>query len=271
MSDHFYLTLPSNSSMHVFPDNKISHFKTQLPKRISLQGEWELGLAEIHYPFDFVTIPSSQFWVGLEYNEPLLTTENVESENTKREETSKEDQGSGNMSWKKIHFKGDSFATIESLIAAMEKTEDFRRFATITCEKSCVRIKLKSGVSRMVLTPSLQRILGLHEMDVRTSVESYNLSNINACLPSQMFIYTDVIEHQHVGDVMAPLLRIVNIESSQNATGKQFVSIFTHPHYTSVLKRDFQQIEIDIRDDLGKYVPFVRGSLNVKLHFRKIK
>lgn len=271
MSDHFYLTLPSNSSMHVFPDNKISHFKTQLPKRISLQGEWELGLTEIHYPFDFVTIPSSQFWVGLEYNEALLTTESEESKNTEREETSQDNQGAGNMSWKKIHFKGESFATIDSLIAAMEKNQDFGKFVTIKSEKSCVRIKLKNGVSRLVLTPSLQRIFGLYEMDVRNSVESANLSNINACLPSQMFIYTDIIEHQHVGDVMAPLLRIVNIESSRNATGKQFVSIFTHPHYSSVLKRDFQQIEIDIRDDLGRYVPFVRGSLNVKLHFRKIK
>ena len=43
----FYVKLPSNSSMQYFSDNKTSNFVTKLPKTPQLDGEWEVGLAEI--------------------------------------------------------------------------------------------------------------------------------------------------------------------------------------------------------------------------------
>ncbi|GFU54458.1 uncharacterized protein TNCV_3024371 [Trichonephila clavipes] len=60
----FYVTLPSDSSMHFFPENKISHFKTQLPSPVCLNGEWEVGLSEIIYPhswLNFFTFTRSNF------------------------------------------------------------------------------------------------------------------------------------------------------------------------------------------------------------------
>ena len=50
MATDFYLTLPSNASMKVHPDNTLAHYITDLPQRISLSGEWECGMAEIQYP-----------------------------------------------------------------------------------------------------------------------------------------------------------------------------------------------------------------------------
>ncbi|GFS48458.1 uncharacterized protein TNCV_2297731 [Trichonephila clavipes] len=52
----FYVTLPSDSSMHFFPENKISHFKTQLPSPVCLNGEWEVGLSEIIYPHSWLNV-----------------------------------------------------------------------------------------------------------------------------------------------------------------------------------------------------------------------
>lgn len=49
-TDSFYLTLVSTASMNVFPDNKQSHFKVQLPAPISLDGDWHVGLAEAFLP-----------------------------------------------------------------------------------------------------------------------------------------------------------------------------------------------------------------------------
>ncbi|GFW99436.1 uncharacterized protein TNCV_3007381 [Trichonephila clavipes] len=42
--------------MHFFPENKISHFKTQLPSPVSLNGEWEVGLSEIIYPHSWLNV-----------------------------------------------------------------------------------------------------------------------------------------------------------------------------------------------------------------------
>ena len=50
MSDQFYLTLPSNSSMDLYPDNKISSYKVNLPNTLHLDPlKWEVGLSEIQF------------------------------------------------------------------------------------------------------------------------------------------------------------------------------------------------------------------------------
>ena len=49
MKSEFYVTLPSNSSIQYFPDNKTSNFVTKLSRTLQLDGEWEVGLAEIDY------------------------------------------------------------------------------------------------------------------------------------------------------------------------------------------------------------------------------
>ncbi len=46
----FYVTLPCNASLSVYPENRISSYTTRLAKTINLKGEWQVGLAEIEYP-----------------------------------------------------------------------------------------------------------------------------------------------------------------------------------------------------------------------------
>jgi hypothetical protein len=48
--DHFYVTLPSESSGHYFPHNTIANFRTKLATPIELElDKWEVGLVEISY------------------------------------------------------------------------------------------------------------------------------------------------------------------------------------------------------------------------------
>ena len=56
MEFEFYVTLPSNSSMQYFADNKTSNFVTKLSRPLQLNGECELGLAEIDYPHTWYNI-----------------------------------------------------------------------------------------------------------------------------------------------------------------------------------------------------------------------
>ena len=52
----FYLTLPSNSSEKYYPDNTLTHFITKLHNDLSLDGEWEVGLADIMYPRNWYNV-----------------------------------------------------------------------------------------------------------------------------------------------------------------------------------------------------------------------
>ena len=47
--DHFYITLFSNASQHIYPDNKIAAFTIQLAQPIILDPSeiWEVGLCEL--------------------------------------------------------------------------------------------------------------------------------------------------------------------------------------------------------------------------------
>ena len=49
--DHFYVTLFSNASQDIYPDNKIAAFTTQLaqPIRLDPSDIWEVGLCELSY------------------------------------------------------------------------------------------------------------------------------------------------------------------------------------------------------------------------------
>ena len=56
IESEFYVMLPSNSSMQCIADNKTSNFLTKLPRTQQLDGEWEVGLAEIDYPHTWYNI-----------------------------------------------------------------------------------------------------------------------------------------------------------------------------------------------------------------------
>ncbi len=50
MKDEFYLTLPSNAGMGLYPKNTMSQYITKLPQRLNLEGDWEVALVEIQIP-----------------------------------------------------------------------------------------------------------------------------------------------------------------------------------------------------------------------------
>src|SRR5215831_19728413 len=54
---HFYLTLPSNSSLSYYPENTLTTFTTRLANPIKLQGDWECALVEISFPRNWYTVP----------------------------------------------------------------------------------------------------------------------------------------------------------------------------------------------------------------------
>ena len=63
MASEFYLVLPSNSSMVTHPNNTLAQYITNLPRRISLSGDWECGLTEIHYPHDWYNVRNARLTV----------------------------------------------------------------------------------------------------------------------------------------------------------------------------------------------------------------
>ncbi len=58
---HFYLTLPSNASTDIFPDNKTTEYRVSLPQTLDLEGDWEVGLYSILYPNSSYTLQDDPY------------------------------------------------------------------------------------------------------------------------------------------------------------------------------------------------------------------
>ena len=63
MASEFYLVLPSNSSMVTHPTNTLAQYVTNQPRCISLSGDLECVLTEIHYPHDWYNVRNARLTV----------------------------------------------------------------------------------------------------------------------------------------------------------------------------------------------------------------
>ena len=91
-----------------------------------------------------------------------------------------------------------------------------------------------------------------------------------------IFIYTNIIEYQYVGDAKAPLLRV--IDSKHCLKNGSFCElepthriVFTNLDYKKLLSNTIQSISIDLRTETGQLVPFSgTGKVILTLQFKKI-
>ena len=81
-----------------------------------------------------------------------------------------------------------------------------------------------------------------------------------------IYVYTDVVESRIVGDSLVSLLRTLSISGRH---GDTVSDRFTNIHYVPLMYSHFHSIEVDIRDDTGRRVPFEYGRVTVTLHFRR--
>ena len=98
-------------------------------------------------------------------------------------------------------------------------------------------------------------------MYVASRVE--NLNNTNA-----IFVYSNLIQSQIVGNTLTPLLDVVAV---QGGPRDLVCSRFDKPHYKPVLRKHFSDIHISLRDDQGKPIRFEKGKVIVTLHLRRAK
>ena len=89
-------------------------------------------------------------------------------------------------------------------------------------------------------------------------------------------IYTDLIEHNIVGDTKAPLLRCFPFNSKLNSgdiiTTGQYMNCetFSNLQFRPLLKNSFHRIHIDLRDTSDEKISFVSvGITRLVLMFRK--
>lgn len=241
----FYLTLPSDSSMNYFPGNKISHFITRLPTPIELKGEWEVGLVEFIYPHTWYNVNHNTNLIGFDLNDKKLIARRIPPGFYK------------------------TVPQILNAIAIKDLEEKISFSYNLVTKRVTINVRNRA---KLILHEGLAEMLGFEpceieclDSNIEQTVESSYVADPCAHYRVLM-IYSDIVEPQIVGDVLAPLLRIVNVTGED---GEVICATFDRPHYLPVSRKSFDSLEIVIRTHLGQLTPFERGRSYVKLHFRQ--
>ena len=85
-----------------------------------------------------------------------------------------------------------------------------------------------------------------------------------------LMIYSDIYEPYVTGDVQTRLLRAVSLNIDDYTYGSTRIKNFSLPMYIPLLFNLFQTIEIDIRNQSGRVIPFDYGTLTVTRHFKRL-
>ena len=249
MESEFCVTLPSNSSMQYFPDNKTSNFVTKLSRTPQLDGEWEVGLAEIVYPHTWYNIREGKNSVEIYAPDNLYLV-------FKTAEFSIQPGY-----YEKVQDVIDALykAGISNLTDVVLSYDDASKRVTVKCGRRVV-VKLRGDIAR---------IFGfLNDTTIRASDEKGFTLALPETGNQYFYVYTDIIKSQYHDDVVVPVLRTVTVKGEH---GSYVSKNFKRPHYVPLNKKVFDTIGINIRDEAGDLVAFEHGKVIITLHFRRSK
>ena len=130
-----------------------------------------------------------------------------------------------------------------------------------------VKVRIKSNF-HLLFGDGLAAVLGFDE-DTPISKTTINphVASLAAGFHS-LYVYSDVVDAQVVGDAMVPLLRIVNVKG---VDGQTITKTFENPFYLPLSRKFINRIQCNIKDDTNHLVPFESGKLIVTLHFKRSK
>jgi hypothetical protein len=305
-NNSFYLTLPSNSSMSHYPENTVAQYKTKLYNTIELDGDWEIGLCEVEFPKSWFTIPKDGAVIiiecngcaaearrGIYDNDPPPEIESNEAhagstEGEKEDPHSKKILPTEQDMIIKVIIPGGYYEDVPDVIRTLNMliSKEFMEtsqyiyndlfFLPPKLKQNLVTRKVQILIPKnyeLTLPPSLLSILGFtnEQLPLRNQngehkeIIAQNVADISAGI-TNVYIYCDLVDFVHVGDTLSPLLRIVNA-SGEN--GEIVHTIFEQPRYLPVRRKNFDVLDINIRDSFGDIIAFQNGQTTVTLHLRR--
>lgn len=248
--NEFYITLLSNSSINYFPENKSTCFSTQLQRSIKLSGEWTVAIVELQYPCTMLSVNNKENTMRVIFKATTGSTKKV------------------------VRIEAGNYDSIDDLLLQINSNIHLNEKVEFSINMSTKRVRVHfktDEIKSLKLSNKLSLQLGFEpNTNLFYENQGSHPANVLLGITPQMFIYSDIVEPQLVGDNAAKLLRIVTVEKDKYVYGSHKMIVFSQPHYVPVLKREFETLEIDIRSDTGEYVPFEFGTVCVKLHFKKV-
>lgn len=275
--NHFYVTLPSNSSLSFYGHQKPSNYKTRLSSAVNLDPTlWEVGLSQIIYPRSWANIKDPSFTIRMPVDgaeKVPLVTHVFKLSGTRFENPAhlvadfdeKLARHVRNVPWReeiRIKFERPTQRAVIDLSEAfiLELPEQLAIPLGFGRHKNVVISGVPSDGGEYDLTTDKTRLF------IGKSIKSPHPVNPDRLI-TELYVYTSIVKPHRVGDALAPLLR--NVIDIGAGTGETVVAEFRHVHYMPLQTGCFEEIEIFLADSGGREVEFEYGDVISTLHFRR--
>jgi len=263
MSSHkFFITLPSNVKSPSHHVNIPSHFITNLASPLHLPNdEYEVALVEVSFPLIYNNVYSE---IGTSYI--------------------KFKADDGTMRKEAFRIPEQYYCSADELVDEINKLfppgfkgrldikgEEPKKYVIMTTFEF-ETIKFHSTLANMLGFDKNAMKFDIQNSAMHITINRRGTRHIAERVPSihaslfNVYIYTNIVEDQIVGNQLVPLLRTISLEGK---SGEYVHKIFDSPHYLNLATDTIQHIEVKLATDLGSLINFQTGKVIVKLHFRK--
>ena len=275
----FYLTLLSDSCLDTFPKNKQSNFTVRLDHPIIIDKEnWEVALAEIITPAEILNISDSNNFFFLRITEQAAKTIKlpfVESDVCLDQDFCID---------YKLEIPKSNYISANHLIYEMQKSIETKFKETLDQHNHSINIAYGNKSKRtkvrftgeykddmhLIFPQPLAEILGVDKTffgkPIGNEKHQFKYGVDLNTHSNRFYVYSDVANYTYIGDVTAPILRVIPFKYMQEEI--HFHQEFLNLHYVPVAKSYIDQVHISIKGDTGEDIPFITGKTLIKLHFR---
>lgn len=278
-----YLTLASDASAALFPDNRIGSFRCKLPKSLHLKRErHQIGLSYISWPHKLANIEEGHFRIRATFPDedqasrpkstlsPGLAPRGIQETIGKKIAPGHyrdvpEVLAALNDKIRACRFRAPALKNVSLATGAAQFEYDHTSERVIFAVKDALPCELKISLS-WELHAKLGYSLGRHEPTwVRAGQIGDHIVNLFSG-KNALFVYSNVVSGQRiVGNVLAALLRIVPFHGEHNSV------VQWEPQkieYCDLAYDDIDEIKIDILDDTGQIFKFLSGKVFITLHIK---
>jgi len=274
----FYLFLPSNASLDYYAESTLTNYQVKLPHPINLSGTYEVGLKEIHYPHNWemgnteLSDPEDEM-VMLIYDRATLAP--LPERHTFACVAGNKVYDSLDILMKCINDEiqtrrrntnnTDTFYTTKHHTPRVDFDKTLGRYVVHNDVSSSLKHMSEKLAKRFGFEPQQFR---LDVQQVEPLIYAKHIIRKAHHTFDYIFVYTNIIQASVVGNTVAPLLRIVDVRGQE---GDVISTVYEQPLFFKMLKNSFDSVQIKIRDDTGRPIPFrSEGRTIVVLQFRKI-
>lgn len=283
--DEFDIYLESTGSMETYQNNRMASFRNVLSEPIQLEGDWRVALAEIIFPTSIKNVTTTDYLI---YTPRTPYDTLPVSANQAATSIIKQEDWSSNATFPEGEYK--SVADILKVLKKGTQSKKPLEDGNIS-DDNFVELKFADGHGISVQDRSILDVLGFEGIIDKNRGGYFIGSNKKVRETSQpirgeypaditagtniFFIYCNIIEHQKIAGIKAPVLRVIDTKrklkdgdlfNSSSTTHKSFSEL----QFKKLVLTSIREVFIELVTPIGKHVPFVgTGRVVIALKFRK--